>query len=41
MVIELTIGDQQALVFFTTVDETVAAIAAYSPTDCSLLASLP
>lgn len=41
MVIELTIGDQQALVFFTAVEETVAAIAAYSPIDCSLLASLP
>lgn len=41
MVIELTIGDQQALVFFTTVDDAVSAIAAYSPTDCSLLASLP
>jgi len=38
---ERVLGDRQAIIFFTTADDAVAAAAAYSPTDCALLASLP
>lgn len=41
LVVELLYSDGQALIFFTTVEDMVATLAAFSPTDCSLLATIP
>jgi len=41
LVVELQYGDGQALIFFTTADDMVASLVAFSPGDCSVLATLP